>query len=345
MMSSGGKELLLVDTSDNSLRLSPYSPSVHGRGVVFLSIFCTLAMLGFLFQTFLSSEGPALYSFRPSIRGFGHRIPHIAEARGQQIVRFVPFAKASPVTQVTSGQPRRESKTWRNSNEPAVTGAVGQPQSWQDRLTFDVTAYLSMAAALLVICGFLWKRPVLKRKTTKLTPLDLPLPGDQWAMMGTCGYRPLQDYSCMRQLHGHTVTRLYSSLSDDDIDEDVRDVEMHLMNYLTYKSVRIVLEQLVETDMSPMKADYMWLRQFCLDNSLTDAEAFLKKLATTRPQFAQRILETRLQVFKDWSKQFEQGKMEQRLKDSDLRVLKYQLNQNVRLSSDRPDDNIQETRE
>ena len=64
-----------------------------------------------------------------------------------------------------------------------------------------------------------------------------------------------------------------------------------------------------------------------------------------RPQFAERLLETRLQVFKDWSKQFQEGKMEQRLKDSDLRVLRHQLNQTVRLSSDRPEDSIPETRE
>jgi hypothetical protein len=248
-----------------------------------------------------------------------------------------------------SGERSRAGETWRNANEPAITGAVGQQQllkhSRSTRLSFDVTVFLSMAASLLVICWFLWSQFVLKTNRLSPTPLDFQLQGDQWAMMGTRGYRTLHDYSCMQQLHGRNVTRLYSTLNDDDLDPVVRDMEMHLMNYLTYKSVRIVLEQLVETDLSPMKADYMWLRQFCLDNSLTDAEAFLKKLATTRPQFAERLLETRLQVFKDWSKQFQEGKMEQRLKDSDLRVLRHQLNQTVRLSSDRPEDSIPETRE
>eukprot|EP00667_Euglena_gracilis_P011169 EG_transcript_11390 len=181
----------------------------------------------------------------------------------------------------------------------------------------DITYRLgSFSLAVVVAMGLLAAlRLVVGPKGRDLAPLPAPM-----AMASTSGY-PEKERS------GSEAPPKRMS------DQDCTDVENHLMNYLTYKAARIVLTQLVETDLSPMKADYMWFRHFCLENSMTDSEGFLKKLSTTRPSFAERLMVTRLDAFTQWSKGYAEGHMRQRLLDSDLRVRKHQLAAAIQLEA------------
>lgn len=48
------------------------------------------------------------------------------------------------------------------------------------------------------------------------------------------------------------------------------DVDRTLMNYMTYRALRMTLQQLQETDTSPGKQEYTWMYQFAVDNPPSD---------------------------------------------------------------------------
>jgi hypothetical protein len=48
------------------------------------------------------------------------------------------------------------------------------------------------------------------------------------------------------------------------------DVDRTLLNYLTYKALRMTLQQLQETDTTPGKQEYTWLYQFAVQNPPSD---------------------------------------------------------------------------
>ena len=75
--------------------------------------------------------------------------------------------------------------------------------------------------------------------------------------------------------------------------DSFHDVDKHIVDYFTYKALRVVLEQLQEMDTSPGKLEYTWLYQFAVENSVRDSNLFIKTLLSTRPDFGERILVTR----------------------------------------------------
>ncbi|UFP93062.1 RuBisCO chaperone RbcX [Gloeobacter morelensis] len=62
-----------------------------------------------------------------------------------------------------------------------------------------------------------------------------------------------------------------------------------LVSYLTYQAVRVVLDQLRETD--PQRA--IWFNQFSTAKTLQDGEAYLRELAPVDPALAMRVMTVR----------------------------------------------------
>ncbi|MCG9893792.1 MAG: chaperonin family protein RbcX [Thermosynechococcaceae cyanobacterium MS004] len=74
-----------------------------------------------------------------------------------------------------------------------------------------------------------------------------------------------------------------------DLKHIAQDTAKTLTSYLTYRAVRVVYEQLDETD--PKRA--YWLHQFSSRESIKDGEAFLRALFLERQDLAFRILTVR----------------------------------------------------
>ncbi len=74
-----------------------------------------------------------------------------------------------------------------------------------------------------------------------------------------------------------------------DLKHIAKDTAKTLTSYLTYRAVRVVYDQLDETD--PKRA--YWLHQFASRESIKDGEVFLQALFRERPELAFRILTVR----------------------------------------------------
>ncbi|MGB8702301.1 MAG: chaperonin family protein RbcX [Thermosynechococcaceae cyanobacterium] len=74
-----------------------------------------------------------------------------------------------------------------------------------------------------------------------------------------------------------------------DLKQIAKDTTKTLISYLTYRAVRIVYEQLDETE--PKRA--YWLNQFASRESIKDGEVFLQALFKERQELAFRILTVR----------------------------------------------------
>ncbi len=74
-----------------------------------------------------------------------------------------------------------------------------------------------------------------------------------------------------------------------DLKQIAKDTTKTLISYLTYRAVRVVYEQLDETE--PKRA--YWLHQFSSRESIKDGEAFLRALFDERQELAFRVLTVR----------------------------------------------------
>lgn len=74
-----------------------------------------------------------------------------------------------------------------------------------------------------------------------------------------------------------------------DLNQIAKDTTKTLISYLTYRAVRVVYEQLDETE--PKRA--YWLHQFAARETLKDGERFLEALFKERQDLAFRILTVR----------------------------------------------------
>lgn len=63
------------------------------------------------------------------------------------------------------------------------------------------------------------------------------------------------------------VTR--SEIGGEYVDK-YEDVDRTLLNYMTFKALRMTLQQLQETDTTPGKQEYTWLYQFAVQNPPSD---------------------------------------------------------------------------
>jgi hypothetical protein len=74
-----------------------------------------------------------------------------------------------------------------------------------------------------------------------------------------------------------------------DLKQIADDTTRTLISYLTYRAVRVVYEQLGETE--PKRA--YWLHQFSSRESIKDGELFMRRLFQERQDLAFRILTVR----------------------------------------------------
>jgi RbcX protein len=74
-----------------------------------------------------------------------------------------------------------------------------------------------------------------------------------------------------------------------DLKQIADDTTKTLISYLTYRAVRVVYEQLGETE--PKRA--YWLHQFSSRESIKDGELFMRRLFQERQDLAFRILTVR----------------------------------------------------
>jgi RbcX protein len=74
-----------------------------------------------------------------------------------------------------------------------------------------------------------------------------------------------------------------------DLKNIAKDTTQTLISYLTYRAVRVVYEQLDETE--PKRA--YWLHQFAARETIKDGEVFMQKLFNERQELAFRILTVR----------------------------------------------------
>jgi RbcX protein len=74
-----------------------------------------------------------------------------------------------------------------------------------------------------------------------------------------------------------------------DLKQIADDTTKTLISYLTYRAVRVVYEQLGETE--PKRA--YWLHQFSSSESIKDGELFMRRLFQERQDLAFRILTVR----------------------------------------------------
>ncbi|MGB7440444.1 MAG: chaperonin family protein RbcX [Coleofasciculaceae cyanobacterium] len=74
-----------------------------------------------------------------------------------------------------------------------------------------------------------------------------------------------------------------------DLKRVAKDTAKVLTSYMTYQALRIVLDQLGETD--PPQA--LWLHSFCSKYSIQDGEAFLEELLRAKQDVAFRIMTVR----------------------------------------------------
>lgn len=74
-----------------------------------------------------------------------------------------------------------------------------------------------------------------------------------------------------------------------DLKRVAKDTAKTLISYLTYQALRVVLEQLRETD--PPRA--YWLNSFSSQHSIQDGDAYLEELLRVKQDLAFRIMTVR----------------------------------------------------
>uniref|UniRef100_M1A920 Chaperonin-like RbcX protein n=1 Tax=Solanum tuberosum TaxID=4113 RepID=M1A920_SOLTU len=126
-------------------------------------------------------------------------------------------------------------------------------------------------------------------------------------------------------------------VEDDDSGEDVKN---EIINVITYKAVRTVLQQLYE--MNPPQ--YTWFYNFIVNhvpntgkNFLQQLFKFLKVLQEKR-ELAERVMITRLSLYSIWMQKCDHAELYNRISDENVELMRERLAQTVIWPSD--DDEI-----
>jgi hypothetical protein len=135
-----------------------------------------------------------------------------------------------------------------------------------------------------------------------------------------------------------------------DLKQIAKDTTKTLISYLTYRAVRVVYEQLDETE--PKRA--YWLHQFASRESIKDGEAFLRALFDERQELAFRVLTVREtladeiadflpEMLRTTTRQFNTEQRKQQLERMTGVVLSSELKHPEQEGSSEPDENIEAT--
>lgn len=112
-----------------------------------------------------------------------------------------------------------------------------------------------------------------------------------------------------------------------DLKKIANDTTKTLVSYLTYQAVRVVYEQLDETE--PKRA--YWLHQFASSESIKDGDRFIEKLFRERPDLAFRVLTVR-EALADGIADFVPDMLRQQMSASNLKQRSQQLERMTQVS-------------
>ncbi|KAK9125333.1 hypothetical protein Scep_014179 [Stephania cephalantha] len=113
-------------------------------------------------------------------------------------------------------------------------------------------------------------------------------------------------------------------------DDSFEDVKAQMMNYITYKAIRTVLNQLYE--MNPTQ--YRWFYDFIVTNKPGDGKLFIRNLVKEKQELAERVMVTRLHLYGKWVKKCDHAAMYQKISDENLELMRERLIQTVIWPSD-----------
>lgn len=114
-----------------------------------------------------------------------------------------------------------------------------------------------------------------------------------------------------------------------DLKKIANDTTKTLVSYLTYQAVKVVYEQLDETE--PKRA--YWLHQFASSESITDGDRFIEKLFRERPDLAFRVLTVR-EVLTDSLADFLPDMLRSQMSRSNLKQRSQQLERMTQVSTE-----------
>ncbi len=114
-----------------------------------------------------------------------------------------------------------------------------------------------------------------------------------------------------------------------DLKKIANDTTKTLVSYLTYQAVKVVYEQLDETE--PKRA--YWLHQFASSESITDGDRFIEKLFRERPDLAFRVLTVR-EALTDSLADFLPDMLRQQMSQSNLKQRSQQLERMTQVSTE-----------
>lgn len=119
-----------------------------------------------------------------------------------------------------------------------------------------------------------------------------------------------------------------------DLKKIANDTTKTLVSYFTYQAVRVVYEQLDETE--PKRA--YWLHQFASSESIKDGDRFIERLFQERPDLAFRILTVRETLAEELA-DFLPGMIREQMAQSNLKQRSQQLERmtQVSLEGDHPE--------
>ncbi|KAL3380752.1 hypothetical protein AABB24_001080 [Solanum stoloniferum] len=120
-------------------------------------------------------------------------------------------------------------------------------------------------------------------------------------------------------------------VEDDDSGEDVKN---EIINVITYKAVRTVLQQLYE--MNPPQ--YTWFYNFIANHVPNTGKNFLQQLFKEKRELAERVMITRLSLYSIWMEKCDHAELYNRISDENVELMRERLAQTVIWPSD--DDEI-----
>ncbi|CAI9106390.1 OLC1v1005533C1 [Oldenlandia corymbosa var. corymbosa] len=113
-------------------------------------------------------------------------------------------------------------------------------------------------------------------------------------------------------------------------EEGFADVKTQILNYFTYKAVRTVLHQLYE--MNPPR--YRWFYNYVVNHKPNEGKKFLRGLQKEERELAERVMITRLHLYKIWTKKCDHAAIYQEISDQNLELMRERLMETVIWPSD-----------
>jgi hypothetical protein len=113
-------------------------------------------------------------------------------------------------------------------------------------------------------------------------------------------------------------------------EDSFEDVKTQIVNYITYKAVRTVLNQLYE--MNPTQ--YRWFYDFIVTNKPGDGKRFIRTLVKEKQDLAERVMVTRLHLYGKWVKKCDHAAMYKEISDQNLELMRERLMETVIWPSD-----------